>query len=726
MPRTKVFSHIVPIKNRIFRLVCYPHGNTCENYVAVFLESVEDQSLPNDWMVSLDVKISVRHPVHRVQRGFSHTYVKDSGDWGFNKFLPREKLEKVLLNGTLILEAFLHEKPGELSAAIKSRERLGTRGGVVRDPVRSVRLPLPPQRFTVVTDHDLFAHVGPGLCNLPTAIQLQARKPIKTVQALIDMLVHDLGLEAPPVRIWEWCMGAHGTIRPMRQVTATMLDSRLRYGTKLDIYLEFGDVSEPATLPDTHAVLYLKFYDPEREEMRYCGHVVAKRTSSVAELEAKVRDVEGLPAHAQLKGWKELGPESLTSIESLSTMATAGLESGAVVVYQLADVPPTVARPSAVEYARFMASIMVTTFAPMESGEIGVQATLRFHMRTCIADAAACLGAHLGVAPECIVLFKADGGTRLASEMVLETVSGGKSIATLRYAISTTPVSPAAFHRSVRVEVMRLDASCEASLDVDVDSSSQVACVISEVRATLAARDMAPVGFDRELRLVELDVGRKIARVLHPSDPLALLSRQAKIIVEPVPEGEFYPAPPARPLVFVHAIAGSTTTFGMPFVVVIGDGERMSELAERIKLRFGLSDADFSGWTFFKVANGARVALRASERIAPHRWSKYAWIMVEHANEAGIEFDVHNELAPMHESAQSLAAVPMAIATDANSDSGSNTDHICVICLDKPHTVVLLPCRHKAMCTACAVEVSRCPMCRAPFTPSDTLDVFDA
>eukprot|EP01012_Entosiphon_sulcatum_P065639 TRINITY_DN94619_c0_g1_i1.p1 TRINITY_DN94619_c0_g1~~TRINITY_DN94619_c0_g1_i1.p1 ORF type:complete len:337 (+),score=52.60 TRINITY_DN94619_c0_g1_i1:35-1045(+) len=48
----------------------------------------------------------------------------------------------------------------------------------------------------------------------------------------------------------------------------------------------------------------------------------------------------------------------------------------------------------------------------------------------------------------------------------------------------------------------------------------------------------------------------------------------------------------------------------------------------------------------------------------------------------------------------------------------------CVICLEGPATVLLLPCRHQAMCDYCSLRQQKCPLCRGhvrdrirPFTP---------
>ncbi|CAE8601676.1 unnamed protein product, partial [Polarella glacialis] len=42
----------------------------------------------------------------------------------------------------------------------------------------------------------------------------------------------------------------------------------------------------------------------------------------------------------------------------------------------------------------------------------------------------------------------------------------------------------------------------------------------------------------------------------------------------------------------------------------------------------------------------------------------------------------------------------------------------CVVCLEAPRQILLLPCRHVCCCKVCATRLDRCPMCRAGTTSS--------
>lgn len=57
-------------------------------------------------------------------------------------------------------------------------------------------------------------------------------------------------------------------------------------------------------------------------------------------------------------------------------------------------------------------------------------------------------------------------------------------------------------------------------------------------------------------------------------------------------------------------------------------------------------------------------------------------------------------------------------------NSNSNTQ--CIICLEKPKTTVLMPCKHQCCCANCSKEVfntsKMCPFCRTQIT--EIINVF--
>lgn len=65
--------------------------------------------------------------------------------------------------------------------------------------------------------------------------------------------------------------------------------------------------------------------------------------------------------------------------------------------------------------------------------------------------------------------------------------------------------------------------------------------------------------------------------------------------------------------------------------------------------------------------------------------------------------------APTEEEAAAAAAARKA-AEGAGDSYDGNT---CVVCLDNPRNVLLMPCAHMVLCRDCAVNLRDCPTCRA-------------
>lgn len=49
----------------------------------------------------------------------------------------------------------------------------------------------------------------------------------------------------------------------------------------------------------------------------------------------------------------------------------------------------------------------------------------------------------------------------------------------------------------------------------------------------------------------------------------------------------------------------------------------------------------------------------------------------------------------------------------------------CVVCMDKPRTILLTRCRHMCLCAECVQKIGDlCPICRTPFTATNVVSVL--
>jgi len=69
--------------------------------------------------------------------------------------------------------------------------------------------------------------------------------------------------------------------------------------------------------------------------------------------------------------------------------------------------------------------------------------------------------------------------------------------------------------------------------------------------------------------------------------------------------------------------------------------------------------------------------------------------------------------------------LPRSVAKSSiNTVPSAEEENLCVICDDAKKRVLLLPCRHLCLCSACSKleKLTDCPMCRAKI--SDKMEVF--
>lgn len=59
-----------------------------------------------------------------------------------------------------------------------------------------------------------------------------------------------------------------------------------------------------------------------------------------------------------------------------------------------------------------------------------------------------------------------------------------------------------------------------------------------------------------------------------------------------------------------------------------------------------------------------------------------------------------------------------------SNGSGTQSEDVCVICMDAEKTVVVMPCRHQCLCVQCSKRFIRrnCPICRAVI--EETISVY--
>lgn len=68
---------------------------------------------------------------------------------------------------------------------------------------------------------------------------------------------------------------------------------------------------------------------------------------------------------------------------------------------------------------------------------------------------------------------------------------------------------------------------------------------------------------------------------------------------------------------------------------------------------------------------------------------------------------------------ESVDELQSQISVDRIYDSGEPE---CVVCLEDPKTLVMVPCGHYCLCSSCKIKIFKCPLCRADISLAVTTD----
>ena len=97
---------------------------------------------------------------------------------------------------------------------------------------------------------------------------------------------------------------------------------------------------------------------------------------------------------------------------------------------------------------------------------------------------------------------------------------------------------------------------------------------------------------------------------------------------------------------------------------------------------------------------------------------EYTEDIVARANAAWRERDEAEARAQQERTAREAAEAEARAARERTDSAPSG---LCVVCLDKPRTIVLRPCNHMCLCEDCAELCPTCPIDRTPVTARDRI-----
>jgi len=496
-------------------------------------------------------------------------------------------------------------------------------------------------------------------------------KKSSTMQELMDHFADAFKYPVEQLRLWPFGVRSNQTCRP------TPLDP------ELDLHKSVQDISESqnpwnvflecvspdsglTALPpfdkDSDVLLFFKMFDPKAKRIYYCGHHYMPVISKVQELIPMLNDRAGFPPDTELMLYEEIKPnlvERITNFNEPLEKVLEELMDGDIIVFQKKprrhpnSTEPEV--PTCRDYFRDLFYRVEVTFCDkMMANDPGF--TMELSMRMNYDQLVTAVAQRVGTDPSRLQFFKTqtykDGpgnALRCNFEGTLKDLlvySKPKGIKKIYYQTLSIPVFEFENKRTFKCFWVGPKLKEEKELTLYPNKNATVAEVLEEAKKVV---ELSPETGSGRLRLVEIN-GNKIS--LGPKEDtlletLLVPQNTSKIYrIEEIPRDEVEIAEDEALIPVAHFHKDVFSTFGIPFLIKVKQGEPFSDVKDRIAKKLGIQDKEFEKFKFAIVSLGRAQFINDDHEgycinlqdFRPHYGQGGAqskpWLGLEHVNKA--------------------------------------------------------------------------------------------
>ncbi|KAK6944170.1 MATH/TRAF domain [Dillenia turbinata] len=502
-----------------------------------------------------------------------------------------------------------------------------------------------------------------------------------------EEVAKEFGIPVQFQRFWIWAKRQNHTYRPNRPLTPQdeaqpvgqlrEIVSKLNNADlKLFLEVELGQDLSPFPPPDKtkeDILLFFKFYDPEKEELRYVGRLFVKSSGRPIEILSKINEMAGFAPDEEIELYEEIKFEPCVMCEHLdkrSSFRLSQIEDGDIICFQKSapldsedqfrylDVP---------SYLEYVHNRQLVHFRSLERPK-EEDFSLELSKLNTYDDVVERVAAHLGLDdPSKIRLtshncysqqpkpqpIKYRGVEHLADMLVHYNQSSD----ILYYEVLDIPLPElqglknlkVAFHHSTKDDVI--------IHNIRLPKQSTVEDVLNVLKTKVELSH-----HNAELRLLEVFY-HKIYKIFPPYEKIENINDQywtlrteelewlskfpdLPLVTYQIPEEEKNLGPHDR-LIHVYHFNKETAqnqmqvqNFGEPFLLIVREGETLAEVKARIQKKLQVPDEEFSKWKFAFLSLGRPEYLQDSDIVSNRfqrkdvygAWEQY--LGLEHSDNA--------------------------------------------------------------------------------------------
>uniref|UniRef100_A0A7N0UUN3 ubiquitinyl hydrolase 1 n=1 Tax=Kalanchoe fedtschenkoi TaxID=63787 RepID=A0A7N0UUN3_KALFE len=461
-----------------------------------------------------------------------------------------------------------------------------------------------------------------------------------------EEIAKEFGIPVPCQRFWFWAKRQNHTYRPNRPLTPQeelqpvgqlreVSNKTHNAELKLLLEVEFRSDTRPIPLPEKtkeDILLFFKFYNPEKEELRFIGKLYVKSSSKPIEIIGKLNEMAGLPADEEIELFEEIKFDPCVMCEHLDRRTSfrfSQIEDGDIICFQKAprhgsenqfryrDVP---------SYLEYVHNRQIVHFRSLERPKED-DFCLELSKLHTYDDVVERVAQQIGLNDPSKIRLTAHNcysqqpkpqpikyrGVEHLSDMLVH-YSQASDI--LYYEVLDIPLPELQGLKNLKVVFHHATKDEVVIHNIRLPKQSTIADVINELKAKVELSHM-----DAELRLVEVFY-HKIYKIFPPTEKIENINDQYWTLrAEEIPEEEKNIGPHDRLIHVYHfskenAQNQQVQNFGEPFFLVIHEGETVAEIRMRIQKKLQVPDEEFSKWKFAFLSMGRPEYLQDSDVLS--------------------------------------------------------------------------------------------------------------
>ncbi|XP_048519747.1 ubiquitin carboxyl-terminal hydrolase 7 isoform X2 [Dendroctonus ponderosae] len=484
-------------------------------------------------------------------------------------------------------------------------------------------------------------------------------RKLATVAEMMEMLADAFKYPPEQIRPWPFSQRSNQTIRPVALDVEADLHKPVADVAEIvspwNIFLELlpsdsGLNVLPTFDKDSDVMLFFKMYDPKQKKIHYCGHAYVPAVSKFGDLCPLLNERAGFAPDTELLLYEEIRPNMIEKILNFTEPINKVLEElmdGDIIIFEKDDGDVNSDLPTCIDYYKDLFYRVEVTFVdktiPNDQGF-----TMELSQRMTYDQFARAVAQRVGTDPYLLQFFKCQSYKDSPGNALPCTFQG-----TLKELVvfSKPKVPKKIFYQQLSIRVNELENKkqfkClyvgpymkeEKELILYPNKNGTVADLLDEAKKQIEFSEDS----SGKLRLTEINCNRLN---MGPKEDVPLESLAATKIyrVEEIPREELVLSDDEMLVSCAHFHKDVFSTFGIPFLIKIKQGEPFSVVKDRIQKKLAVPEKEWEKFKFAIVSLGRAQTISEDEyvvkisdfRPSPSQvTSPKPWIGLDHVNKA--------------------------------------------------------------------------------------------